>query len=109
MHLIDAEADSVGHFRQWSRRPARYFLVRADDRLVENAGQERRCSAIREELREQAAFQPAPREILHHGSRAYQWVAEIPVRLLRAAQLQTDPQRPATDGSASPVRRSICG
>ncbi len=85
VHLIDAEADSVGHFRQWSRRPARYFLVRADDRLVENAGQERRCSAIREELREQAAFQPA-REILHHGKRAYQWVAEIPVRLLRAAQ-----------------------
>ena len=85
VHLIDAEADSVGHFRQWSKRPGRYFLVRADDRLVENAGQERRCSAICQELHEQGAFQPT-REVLYHGKRAYQWVAEVPVRLLRAAQ-----------------------
>jgi hypothetical protein len=85
VHIVDAEADSVGHFRQWSKHPGRYFLVRADDRLVEWGGQERRCSAICEERRAQGAFQRT-REVLHHGKRAYQWVAEVPVRLLRAAQ-----------------------
>lgn len=85
VHIIDAEADSVGHFRQWSRCRGRCFLVRADDRLVEHAGVERKCSVIREELREQQGFRQT-REILYHGKRAWQWVAEVPVRLLRAAQ-----------------------
>lgn len=85
VHVIDAEADSVGHFRQWSKRPGRYFLVRADDRLVEYAGQERRCSAIREELRRQNAFRQV-REVLYRGKKAQQWVAEVPLRLVRAAQ-----------------------
>jgi hypothetical protein len=85
VHVIDAEADSVGHFRQWSKRPGRYFLVRADDRLVEHAGQEQRCSAICEALRRQNAFRQV-REVLYRGKKAQQWVAEVPVRLLRAAQ-----------------------
>lgn len=85
VHIIDAEADSVGHYRTWSQRPGRLFLVRADDRLVEIEGQEQKCSAIRERLREQDRFVPA-REIRYHGRRAWQWVAEVPVRLTRPAQ-----------------------
>ena len=46
VHIIDAEADSVAHFREWSHS-GRFFLVRADDRLVEWEGSERKCSAIR--------------------------------------------------------------
>jgi hypothetical protein len=82
VHIIDAEADSVDHYRQWSQRPQRWFLVRADDRLVEHQGQERRCSSIQQELREQRAFRYT-RPVKYHGRRAHQWVAERSVRLVR--------------------------
>jgi hypothetical protein len=85
VHIVDAEADSVGHFRQWSTRPGRLFLVRADDRIVQYAGQEQRCSKIRETLREQQGFR-CTRKCLYHGRPAEQWVAEVEVQLTRAAQ-----------------------
>lgn len=85
VHVIDAEADSVWHFRQWATCPGRSFLVRADDRLVECAGPQRRCSAIREELRRQNSFRYT-REVLYHGKKMQQWVAEASVHLTRAAQ-----------------------
>ena len=85
VHVIDAEADSVGHFRQWSGQQGRYYLVRGDDRLVQYAGREQRCSAIRHALREQGTFHRS-REVLYRGRPATQWVAEVPVQLIRAAQ-----------------------
>ncbi len=85
VHVIDAEADSVAHYRQWNEQPGRYFLVRADDRLVEHTGSEMRCSAIRDHLHQQEAFRNT-REIEHQGRKAWQWVAEVPVRLLRPGQ-----------------------
>jgi glycerophosphoryl diester phosphodiesterase len=95
VHVIDAEADSVAHYREWSAA-GRHFLVRADDRLVEYQGQERRCSAIREELREQGAFRQT-RPVKYHGRSAQQWVAEVSIRLLRPGQrnrpLSEDRQR----------------
>lgn len=85
VHLVDAEADSVAHFREWSLRPGRWFLVRGDDRLVEYQGREQRCSAIQSELRDAGNF-TVSREVLYHGKPAQQHVAEVPVRLLRAGQ-----------------------
>lgn len=84
VHLIDAEADSVGHYRRWNQA-GHLFLVRADDRLVTQNGQERRCSVIRQELHAQQAFQRT-REVLYHGRAAVQWVAEMTVTLTRPAQ-----------------------
>lgn len=84
-HLVDAEADSVAHFREWSLRPGRWFLVRGDDRLVEYQGREQRCSAIQSQLRDAGSF-TLSREVLYHGKPARQYVAEVPVRLLRAGQ-----------------------
>jgi hypothetical protein len=84
VHLIDAEADSVAHFREWAAAGWR-FLVRGDDRLVEYQGQERRCSAVQQELRDQGAFGQT-RAVKYHGRPAQQWVAEIPIRLLRPGQ-----------------------
>jgi hypothetical protein len=85
VHIIDAEADSVGHFRQWATQPGRYFVVRGDDRLVQHAGQEQRCSTIRQTLAEAGAFR-FTREISYHGRPAQQWVACATVRLTRPAQ-----------------------
>jgi hypothetical protein len=85
VHVIVAEADSVGHYRIWSQRPDRLFLVRADDRFVELEGHELKCSAIREQLQEQERFVKV-REVRYHGRRAWQWMAEVSVRLTRPAQ-----------------------
>jgi hypothetical protein len=82
IHLIDAAADSVAHYRLWSSMPNRHFLVRGDDRLVEAGGVERRCSVIQQELRDAGAF-GFSREVLYHGRKAEQFVMETPVRLLR--------------------------
>jgi hypothetical protein len=85
VHIIDAEADSVGHFRQWSACPGRSYLVRADDRIVERAGQEQKFSQILQGLRKRQMLRQC-REVLYHGRAAWQWVAEAPVTLTRAAQ-----------------------
>ncbi len=85
VHLVDAEADSVWHYRQWDRRPDRWFVVRADDRYVEYDGQESRCSTLCEKLHEEDRFASA-RSVSYHGRPAEQWVAELPVRLIRPAQ-----------------------
>lgn len=92
VHVIDAEADSVAHFREWSSRPGRLFLVRADDRIVEVEGQEQRCSAIAEDLRRKEAFKTV-REVKYHGRAARQSVAEVTVRLVRPAQRNRPKQK----------------
>jgi len=85
VHIIDAEADSVAHFREWNRQNGRFFLVRADDRLVEWEGREQKCSAIRQTLHQRGDFRYV-RPVEYHGKQAQQYVAEVAVRLLRAGQ-----------------------
>mgnify|MGYP002623654087 CR=1 len=82
VHIVDAEADSVAHFRQWSDEEDRVFLVRGDDRLVEYQGREQKCSAIQEHCHQRGTFTLA-RNVEYHGEPAQQYVAEVPVRLLR--------------------------
>jgi|SRR6478672_3847381 len=81
VHVIDAEADSVAHFREWSQSD-RFYLVRADDRLAEWEGRELKCSAIREILHERSCFREV-RQVKYHDTPAQQHVAEVRVRLLR--------------------------
>lgn len=85
VHLIDAEADSVAHFREWSEKEGCFFVVRADDRLVEWQGEEQKCSVILQKLHDEQAL-VRTRQVEYHGKRAQQYVAEVPVRLLRAGQ-----------------------
>jgi hypothetical protein len=85
VHIVDAESDSVAHYRQWSTRPGRLFLVRADDRLAESAGHEQRFSQLHQQLRNQGEFRHV-REVHYHGRRAEQWIAEVPITLTRAGQ-----------------------
>jgi hypothetical protein len=93
VHIIDAEADSVGHYREWVRTPGRYFMVRADaERIVEHEGQDRTLSCVLTRLREQGAFRDV-REVLYHGKKARQWVAETPVVLTKPARPQRKGER----------------
>ena len=109
VHIIDAEADSVGHYREWIKQPGRYFLVRADaERIVEHEGQKRSFSAILQRLREQGAFRQT-RDVLYHGTLARQGVAEIEVVLTQPARPQRRDGRPrrAIPGPPVPLRLVI--
>jgi len=95
VHVIDAEADSVAHYRRWHRQ-GRLFLVRADDaRYVLHQGRECQLSAVADGLRPQRAFRRA-RAVEFEGKQAEQWVAEAEVVLHRPARPQRrgQPRRP---------------
>jgi hypothetical protein len=85
VHIIDREADSVAHYRDWDRA-GHLFLVRADDdRLVDYEGQELLLPAVVDLLRQRGQFQHSG-EVLYHGKKAQQYVAETTVTLSRPAK-----------------------
>ena len=87
IHLIDREADSVAHYRRWCRQ-GRLLLVRADDnRRLQHEGQSRLLPEVVAALSARGAFQDT-REVLYHGQRARQWVAETTVVLDRPSKHQ---------------------
>src|SRR5438552_11492685 len=86
VHLIDREADSVAHYRQW-HAAGHCFLVRADDtRIVRHEGQERTLAEVVTQLEHGQAFRDV-RAVAYHGQPARQWVAETEVTLERPACL----------------------
>jgi hypothetical protein len=86
VHVIDREADSIGHMRCWNER-GHQFLVRADDRLVIDETQDKSISlsTIVKRMRIQCALAPSG-EVEYHGKKAWQFVAETPVTLHRPAR-----------------------
>jgi hypothetical protein len=87
VHLIDAEADSVYHLRAWAKA-GHLFVVRVEGkRLVLHQRQEKLLSDVHTQLRQQQAF-AFSRDVLYHGKKAQQFVAEAAVVLHRAAKLE---------------------
>jgi hypothetical protein len=86
VHLIDREADSVFHYRQWQAAGHR-FVVRADDsRVVRHEGQERTLADVVADLAQAQAFRDV-RAVEFQGRPARQRVAEAVVTLERPAHL----------------------
>lgn len=83
VHVIDREADSLKHMRQW-HAAGELVLVRADDRWVNFRGQSRLLSKIVELLRDEDAFAEQG-EVSLRGRKGRQWVAETEIVLDRAA------------------------
>lgn len=81
VHLIDREADSVGHLRQWSAA-GWYWLIRA------KAGSRVRSGEKDQRLEDVAASLSyrVVRHIEHEGQRCQQWVAQTRVVLARPAR-----------------------
>jgi DDE family transposase len=50
IHVIDREADSVGHYRQWHRRGHRFVVRADDDRRVQWGGREQKIADVVAEL-----------------------------------------------------------
>ncbi len=85
--VIDAQADSVDHYRRWDRR-GWLFLVRTDGqrlaRLGAEGGEELPYSAIAQGLHQRGAFRRV-RSVRYEGKRVGQYVAEQAVVLDRPA------------------------
>jgi hypothetical protein len=104
VHIVDAEADSVAHYRCWFRRGQR-FLVRADaTRSVLFEGREMPLAQVAEILRTRGAFTKT-RTVAYQGREAQQWVAEAAVVLHRPARPHRQGQkRVVVPGQALPLR-----
>lgn len=104
VHVLDAEADSVAHYRRWARHGWR-FLVRADgERHARFEGQDVTLSAVVETLWARGDFCKT-RAVDYHGRQAQQWVAEADVVLDRPARPQRKGQKRANvAGPALPLR-----
>ena len=84
VHVIDREADSLGHYRQW-QEAGQQFLVRADDaRKVRWQGEALSLTQVARRLRRRGAFQRS-RAVQYRGQDAVQHVAETTVVLDRPA------------------------
>lgn len=100
VHIIDREADSVGHYREWHAAGHR-FLVRGDDRIVRWNERRMPLSEIAKQLAEQGQFHRS-RAVEIRGQTATQYVAETevvldqPARQVRDGRKQSIPGPPLT-------------
>jgi len=102
VHVIDREADSVNHWRQWSV-DGYLALVRADDRKVLSAGEETSLVAIADRLRQEDAFKDAG-TAKYHGRRARLYVAETEVILHRPGKRNVGKKKIEIPGPPLPLR-----
>jgi len=102
VHVIDREADSVNHWRQWSA-DGHLALVRADDRKVLCAGQETSLVAIADRLHQEDSFQDAG-TARYHGRRARLYVAETEVVLHRPGKRNVGRKKIEIPGPPLPLR-----
>lgn len=102
VHIIDREADSLRHYREWDAAGHK-FLIRADDRRVMCNGKEIKLSQIRSEVGLQGAFQAAG-PALYHGRVARLEVAEVAVVLHRSGRKTVNKKRVLVPGDPLPMR-----
>ncbi len=100
VHIVDREADSVGHLRQWQAAGQRWLVRVKANSTAHHRGQSAWMKAIAEHL----SFQPA-RKVTYKGTAAMQWVAETDVVLTRQAQpaAKTRAQRATLRTSGEPL------
>jgi hypothetical protein len=102
VHVIDREADSVNHWRQWSG-DGHLALVRADDRKVLCQGEKTSLRAIAERLHRDDAFKDAG-TALYRGRKARLFVAEAEVVLHRPGKRNEGKKKVEIPGPPLPLR-----
>jgi hypothetical protein len=102
VHVIDREADSVNHWRQWSA-DGRLAVVRADDRKILCQGQETSLCAIAEGMHRDGALKDAG-AALFHGRKARLFVAEAEVVLHRPGKRNEGKKKVEIPGPPLPLR-----
>jgi hypothetical protein len=102
VHVIDREADSVNHWRQWAA-DGHLALVRGDDRKVLHAERETSLVEVAEGLRRGGAFEAAG-PALYHGREAQLFVAEAEVVLHRPGKRNEGKKKREIPGPPLPLR-----
>ncbi|HVX63944.1 MAG TPA: transposase [Pirellulales bacterium] len=102
VHIIDREADSVGHYRQWHAAGHR-FLVRGDDRKVRWDERRMLLSEIASQLAEAGKFRRS-RAVEIRGQKATQYVAETEVVLDQPARQKRDGRKQSIPGPPLTLR-----
>jgi hypothetical protein len=102
VHVIDREADSVGHWRQWAD-DGHLAVVRGDNRIVRVDGRETSLVEIAEGFRRDDAFAAAGLA-KYHGRDAHWFVAEAEVLLHRPAKRNLGKKKVEIPGLPLPLR-----
>ena len=102
VHVIDREADSVNHWRQWDA-DGHLALVRGDDRKVLSGGRETTLVAVADSLHQGHALKDAG-EALYHGRKARLFVAETGVVLHRPGKRNEGKKKIEIPGEPLPLR-----
>jgi len=102
VHVIDREADSVNHWRQWSA-DGHLALVRGDDRKVLCQGEATSLLAIAERLHRDGAFKDAG-AASYHGRKARLFVSEAEVVLHRPGKRNQGKKKVEIPGPPLPLR-----
>jgi hypothetical protein len=101
VHIIDAEADSLAHYRRWHAQGL-VFLTRCVDRLVKVGERRQKCSAWQGELHLQQTFRHV-RSVEYHGKKAEQWIAELPITLIGPGYVNRPTQKKKTAIAGPPL------
>jgi len=101
VHIIDREADSIGHIRQWEESPSMNWLVRSRKTSgVEYNGQSMQCANVVKHL----SFQKN-KQVNYKGRKHWQWLAETPIKITRKAKpSQKKKKKPAVAGTPIKAR-----
>ncbi len=102
VHVIDREADSVGHYRDWTEAGHK-FLVRGDDRRVLYQDKKVKLSDVRRQLQDQGGFQSVG-TVLHNNRPVDMEISEAEVTLYRPARKSVKKVRTDVPGVPLPVR-----
>jgi hypothetical protein len=102
VHIIDREADSLGHFRAWTKR-GHLFLVRCDDRRVTCDGESVLLSEINAKLDREVLFEKAGMAS-YRGQRVRREVAEVSVVLSGAHKTRIAGKQREISGPALTLR-----
>jgi hypothetical protein len=111
VHVIDREADSVDHYRQWSRQ-GHTFVVRADnDRVVKwNDSDVKLAELVKTPGLSWKSVTNADgqaTEVIVDGVKGTLWVCEVAVVLDRPAKKRVNGRRIDVPGEALPLRLVI--
>jgi hypothetical protein len=102
VHVIDREADSVNHWRQWDADGHR-AVVRADQRVVLHEDRETTLDDVALKLGQEDAFKEAGKAS-YHGRKARLFVAETEVVLHRPARRKKGTKKVDIPGPPLPLR-----
>ena len=99
VHIIDREADSIGHIRQWQEN-GHLWLARAKDHTTVTFEQHTlTCPQIADRL----SFKKT-REVSYHGKAQWQWVAETNIVITRKACVRKNQKRTTVAGEPVAAR-----